>query len=52
MERELQNLLAHVRIYEWLVQHWEKRPLPDPGKPEFDWIGHAARKLRSSQTTT
>ncbi len=46
LTNELNELEDTMRVYEWLVKHWEKRPLPDPGVPEFNWLGHAARQIR------
>ena len=47
LESELGELESMMRVYEWLIKHWDKRELPKPGEIEFDWLGHAARKIRA-----
>jgi hypothetical protein len=38
---------AERDIWQWLVDHWKKRPLPVEGEPVVDWYSEASRATRS-----
>jgi hypothetical protein len=46
LKGDLERLEATILVYGWLVKNWEKRPLPQVGEREFNWLEHAGMQLR------
>ncbi len=47
MQGRLASAKAERDIWQWLVDHWKKRPLPEEGAPVVDWYEEARRATRS-----
>ena len=50
MQDRLASAEAERNIWQWLVDHWKKRQLPEEGEPVVDWYSEASRAGRSARS--